>query len=129
MSAQERGRFTADYCVWAISLDFVRKNAGLTCLSSETTWLPFWAQSGRSGILSFSHYSDHSIHSMGRIHMQKMVRDTIHEEGVSSHWLFFHVFFEMSKPAFQPLSNLGGSNFCFINSIIQVGVVDLQSYP
>lgn len=71
MSAQERGRFTADYCVWAISLDFVRKNAGLTCLSSETTWLPFWAQSGRSGILSFSHYSDHSIHSTGRIHMQK----------------------------------------------------------
>lgn len=26
----------------------------------------------------------------------------------------------MSKPAFQPLVNLGGSNFCFMNAIIQV---------
>ena len=32
-------------------------------------------------------------------------------------------FRKMSKPAFQPLVNLGGSNFCFMNAIIQVKVV------
>lgn len=36
------------------------------------------------------------------------------------------IFQLMSKPAFQSLANLGGSNLCFMNSIIQEGYSSLM---